>query len=362
MINTPQFLVSIQCMTYNHAPYIEDAMNGFCMQQTSFPYVAIIIDDASTDGEPEVIRRYLDANFDMEKAEKWETDDAHFIYVNHQNNNNCYFLVVLLKYNFWQAKKDKAPLYREFEENAKYIAFCEGDDYWTASTKLQQQVVFLESHPEYIMCSHDIIVYEDNNKRFYEHSAFKELFCSDNGNNGVYDYSLHNYFDGWWTNPLSCMYRNKTYFNNITKSKYPNFRDDIFFYYVLKQGKGGLLNNVMAIYRLHGGGVWSSLSLLDKKRMSMNNAFNIYEVEKDRRAFKKILRIQNDIALILLEDGNIKEFFINSFCFIIKNPFPYNYEYIKGLDKLYIVKLLFHTYLDWIVKAIKPVLSHSTNK
>ena len=143
----PDFLVSIQCMTYNHAPYIEDAMNGFCMQQTSFPYVAIIVDDASTDGEPGVIRSYLSDHFDMEYAKQWETDDAHFVYAQHQENKNCYFAVILLKYNFWQAKKAKEPLYADFERDVKYVALCEGDDCWTNPNKIQKQVDILDNNP-----------------------------------------------------------------------------------------------------------------------------------------------------------------------------------------------------------------------
>jgi len=84
MNKTP--LVCIRCITYNHAPYIEDAMNGFCMQQTTFPYVAVIIDDASTDGEPEVIKAYLDKHFDMQHAHIWENNDAHFMEAQHKEN------------------------------------------------------------------------------------------------------------------------------------------------------------------------------------------------------------------------------------------------------------------------------------
>ena len=139
-------LVAIQCMTYNHAPYIEDAMNGFCMQQTDFPFVAIIVDDASTDGEPDVIKRYLDQHFDMLNARQWETDEAHFIEAQHLENKSCWFAVVFLKYNFWQTKKQKDPLFEDWNNPAKYIALCEGDDYWTDSAKLQRQVDFLENN------------------------------------------------------------------------------------------------------------------------------------------------------------------------------------------------------------------------
>ena len=61
----PKFKVCCMCFTFNQAKYITDAMNGFTMQQTSFPFVCTIVDDASTDGEQEVIKQYVDENFDF---------------------------------------------------------------------------------------------------------------------------------------------------------------------------------------------------------------------------------------------------------------------------------------------------------
>ena len=61
-----KYMVCTRCFTYNHAPYIVDALNGFTMQQTTFPFVCTIIDDASTDGEQEVIKSYLKEHFDLE--------------------------------------------------------------------------------------------------------------------------------------------------------------------------------------------------------------------------------------------------------------------------------------------------------
>ena len=61
-----KYLVCVHCMTYNHASYITDALNGFTMQQTTFPFVCTIVDDASTDGEQEAIRNYLEASFDLD--------------------------------------------------------------------------------------------------------------------------------------------------------------------------------------------------------------------------------------------------------------------------------------------------------
>ena len=59
MFTTPQFFLKIECATFNHAPYIVETMNGFCMQQSNFPYVCVIMDDASTDGEQEMIHNIL---------------------------------------------------------------------------------------------------------------------------------------------------------------------------------------------------------------------------------------------------------------------------------------------------------------
>lgn len=149
------FKVRINCMTFNHAPYIVNAMNGFCIQQTGFPYVAIIIDDASTDGEQEIISDYLHEHFDLEEnnvARKEETTDYALTFARHKDNKNCFFAVFLLKYNHYSIKKEKWPYYLDFAKTPKYIALCEGDDYWTNPQKLQKQYEALETYPECNIC------------------------------------------------------------------------------------------------------------------------------------------------------------------------------------------------------------------
>ena len=148
------FMVSVSCMTFNHASYIVDAMNGFTIQEATFPFVCTIIDDASTDGEPEVIRNYLQENFDLEDkavVRNEETDDYVLCFAQHKTNKNCYFAVLWLKYNHYSIKKTKRPYISRWLYNSKYIAMCEGDDYWIDPLKLQKQVGFLESHPGYAL-------------------------------------------------------------------------------------------------------------------------------------------------------------------------------------------------------------------
>ena len=140
------YKVCVWCNTYNQASYIKDTMDGFCMQQTSFPFVCLIMDDASTDGEPEVIKQYLNDHFDTEWTK--ETDDYHLTVARHLENKNCYFAVYLLKYNHYSIKKLRLKYYREVTDEIDYVALCEGDDYWTDAHKLQKQADALDANPQ----------------------------------------------------------------------------------------------------------------------------------------------------------------------------------------------------------------------
>ena len=131
-------------------------MNGFAMQQTNFPFVAVIIDDASTDGEQGVIKAYVEEHFDHSQESgfrEWETEDAFFTFARHKENKNCHFVAVYLKRNLFKEPEKKDAVVKEWFE-AKYIAICEGDDYWTDPLKLQKQVDYLESHPNCCMSTH----------------------------------------------------------------------------------------------------------------------------------------------------------------------------------------------------------------
>ena len=166
-------MVRVNCSTFNHVNYITDTMNGFTMQQTDFPFVCCILDDASTDGEQEVIRKYLEEHFDLEDksvVRNEETNDYTLTFAQHKTNKNCYFAVLYLKYNHHNIKKPKDPYIAEWNDTVKYIALCEGDDYWTHQEKLQMQFDALEAHTDYSMiCS--------RTKRF---SVTQKCFLSDN--------------------------------------------------------------------------------------------------------------------------------------------------------------------------------------
>ena len=150
-----KFLVCTRCFTYNHASYIKDALHGFVIQETTFPYVCIIVDDASVDGEQDVIMHFLAEHF----KEPYHIDETEYAWIycaEHKSNENCQFVVLLLKYNHHQIKKSKLPYLTNWLDSSKYQAFCEGDDYWTDTRKLQKQVAFLETNPDYTLCFHSV--------------------------------------------------------------------------------------------------------------------------------------------------------------------------------------------------------------
>lgn len=144
-------LLAIKCITYNHEAYIRDAIEGFISQKTNFQFVAIIHDDASTDGTADIILEYA-------------TKYPNIIFPIFEKENQY-------------SKRDGSL--REIMNaacditNATYIAICEGDDYWTDPLKLQKQVDFLESNPEYGMST-------TLARRFYEEQQiFRNMNISD---------------------------------------------------------------------------------------------------------------------------------------------------------------------------------------
>ena len=148
------YVVRTHCAAYNHEPYIKDALKGFVIQETEFPVVYTVADDASTDQTASVIREFVTENFDLQDASvayDKDTDYGHVTFARHKTNKNCYFAVVYLNENHYSQKKSKVPYLKEWM-NAKYYAVCEGDDYWTDPKKLQKQVAFLESNEEYDLC------------------------------------------------------------------------------------------------------------------------------------------------------------------------------------------------------------------
>lgn len=137
--------------------YILDALNGFVKQKTDFPYVCLVMDDASTDGEQQVIKDFLNHECAMDDAKFYEIEEANIVIVPHKTNRNCTMAVYFLKFNLYGSDK-KTALLAPWREHCKYEAFCEGDDYWIDYGKLQMQVSFLNKHYDVGLCYTDFLL------------------------------------------------------------------------------------------------------------------------------------------------------------------------------------------------------------
>lgn len=150
-------IVSVSCITYNHAKYIRQCLDGILMQKADFQYEILIHDDASTDGTDDIIREY---------AQKYPTIIKPIFEKENQYSKG---VPISATFNYPRAE-------------GKYIALCEGDDYWTDPYKLQKQVDFLNNHPDYAMCFHDCYIRNETQNEFYHEEiqdrdySVKELF------------------------------------------------------------------------------------------------------------------------------------------------------------------------------------------
>lgn len=239
MTNNRLPLVTICCITYNHESYIRQCLDGFVMQKTNFPYEVIIHDDASTDNTADIIREY-------------EAKYPEIIKPIYQSENQYSKRVEILStFLFPRAK-------------AKYIALCEGDDYWTDSFKLQKQVDYMEGHDNCTLCFHNAVEhYEDENIKDKEFSALENR-----------DYSDMEIYNKWIVPTASVLIRDKViksvFFKKVSSNKNFIYGDIILFLTAARFGKIHCLPESMSVYRRHSNGVTFSISVEKLKKLAIH--------------------------------------------------------------------------------------------
>ena len=125
-------VVSVICLTYNHEKYLKDTLNSILNQCTNFNFEVIVHDDASEDGNQKIIREYAEAY--PEKV-----------------------IPIIQEVNQYRQGKNIIKHFVLPKVRGKYIAFCEGDDFWIDNNKLQKQVDYMDSHEECTLCIHNSI-------------------------------------------------------------------------------------------------------------------------------------------------------------------------------------------------------------
>ena len=147
-INHIEPLVSVTVATYQHVNYIKECLDGILMQKTDFPYEIILGEDGSTDGTQQICKEYAEKFPD--KIRLFIRDRRLSQYIGSDGK--------VTRFN---------GVWNRMSSRGKYIAWCEGDDFWVDPYKLQKQVDFLEKHPECVYSCHRYIIYDENTKVQY---------------------------------------------------------------------------------------------------------------------------------------------------------------------------------------------------
>lgn len=263
MLEYPKFKVCVRCQTFNQMGYIRDALHGFTIQKTDFPFICCIIDDASTDDEPFVILNFLDEFFDYPAGPilcKKETSYARIIYAQHKINKNCFFAVLLLKENHYSKKQlYKVNEYlKEWRYDCRYEAFCEGDDYWVREDKLQKQVNLMDSDRLYSMCFTGNYRLEQSGTLI--ENRYLPYSCSECG---IEDYINRK---GDSSDTCTLMLRKDVYDNKPQWRMNSPVGDIPMKLVSFHSGKVGYINDLTGVYRLNASSSWS-------EKMYSNRAF-----------------------------------------------------------------------------------------
>lgn len=303
-------VVAIRCTAYNHEEYLRDALEGFLKQKTDFPFVAIVHDDASTDTTTEIIKEYAAKYPDI-------------------------ILPIFEKEN--QYSQRNGSLSRIMDKacevtGAKYIALCEGDDYWTDPLKLQKQVSFLESNKDYSMCFHRVEI--------------KREGISDNLNmyNVVKDreYTANEIFEKWIIPTCSAVFK----FDIFTlQPSHPDFLvgDNVLWATCLSEGKIRGLHESMGVYRRVSSG-WTARAYssrehgceTSKKWISHYKAMAYCFPKIEKKIFDNLI-IEKQATVSSLELLLRRKDFFKDFRTYYKE---YGFDYIKSFSTIILSRIL----------------------
>ncbi len=235
-------IVSILCDTFNHEKFITETLEGFLSQKTTFPFEIIVHDDASTDNTASIVTEF---------AQKYPLIIKTVLQKENQYSQ---------KINFWS--DITFPM-----AQGKYIALCEGDDYWINELKLQKQVDFLESNLDYAITWTDFLTKKES-----------ELIPNDFSNTlpAVYTIDFDTLFQPYCTYTLTSLFR-KEAVDPLDYKKFKYGKDNTLYALALCNGKGAFLNFQGAVYRWHSGGVYSLKTPFFQRYSSYLNLKEILE-------------------------------------------------------------------------------------
>lgn len=249
-------LVTILCTTYNHVNYIEDALQGFINQRCDFEYKIIVHDDCSNDGTQEILRKYENLYPDI-------------IRVIYEDEN---------QYSKGNLRKKIFELKDEFE--GKYIALCEGDDYWIDSNKLQIQVSYLERNNDCTLTGHNTLHIDCRSGKQ----------CAQDGFEVEQDVNVEDvlkYRRGCFQ-LASYVMRKEVYFSRPELYCMSNAGDWLLLVYAATIGRVHYFDRIMSVYRYYSVNSWTTLTYSNQTKyakycIEMAHFFDEYDKHTEHK-------------------------------------------------------------------------------
>ncbi|OFY27856.1 MAG: hypothetical protein A2275_13895 [Bacteroidetes bacterium RIFOXYA12_FULL_35_11] len=279
--------VSIGITTHNHELFIAEALDSILSQNTNFSFEIVICDDASSDSTISIIEKYKAANPNKIK-----------VYYSDKNIGP-----------FENAKK----LYGNLK--GKYIAWLDGDDYWTNSEKLHKQIIFLEENPDYVGCFHDALIIsniqndskagDQEKKQALHHYKFYSQF-----NRYSSDFYPWDLLDRNIIPTASLLFRNGDYkeyfntYNNINISQ-----NWLIHLYLIRNSKFYYFNEAWSVYRDHAGGISKTIAQnsFKKKNIYIYKKLLKDTYYKKHHAIKILYGIINEYRQILYNEATYQK-------------------------------------------------------
>ncbi len=247
--------LSVIMISYNHGKFIAEAVKNILSQNFNGHIEIIIADDCSTDNTTNIIQEIIASN----------NSSINIKYTHHKINKG---MVENLYWAFNQAK-------------GKYIAICEGDDFWINTNKLQHQIDFLEKNLSYSFCCHKTLKLENNQLK---QQSFKENIDHFKGKD-YFDFDLNTYGQELYIPTASLVFRSSLIDIDNFK-KYKLFRDTQLKYNLLKHGPARYFNEEWSVYRIHENGVFSGLERYEKYKIAFLVNQDIYTIDNDPNFFQ----------------------------------------------------------------------------
>jgi glycosyltransferase involved in cell wall biosynthesis len=277
-------LVSVCVQTYQHARFIAQCLESILIQQTNFHFEIIVGEDESSDGTREICKQYAEKY--PEKIRLFLRSRKNVIYINNRPTG---------RFNFVENLK---------AAKGKYVALCEGDDYWSDASKLQKQVDILQNNPRFSMAFHNTSLVDTNGTMLTEYYI---------GPKKRIDRTFREVFLG--KIPTATVMFRRDLINEFPKEFYKVLNADTFLFALLTQyGDAKYINEIKpSVYRIHAGGIWSSQSQIEKHFHALNTLENLLTVlkseYKETIRYYQLIRIYKITSLYIQHSYSLKKIF-----------------------------------------------------